>query len=351
MSSLSGAQAAPTSAIGANLQQLLTDGRVPGASIAVIRDGEIAELATAGARNVSIAASFDTDTIFEAASLSKPVFACAVLQLVDAGTLLLDAPLARHVPDYVSDDPRAAEITARHVLSHTTGLPNWRSKDNPLKTYFSPGERFSYSGEGFVWLQRVVEAMTGEPLGATMQRLVFDPLEMRRSAYVWRPEFDANHADPHDDALTPGTKTKPAAGNAAHSLQTTAGDYARFLRAVLSGARLIPATARLWLEPEVRLRRACRQCLSDDLPDVDQRVDWGLGWGLQPDDGTFFHWGDNGSCKAFAVGSVTKQTAAVVFTNGANGMSIMPDLIEGLMPGEHLAFKWLDYPRHVPNRH
>ena len=195
------------------IQQLLRDGGVPGLSIALIRRGEIAELINAGTRNTSTRAPVEPNTIFDAASLSKPMFAHAVLQLIDAGALSLDAPLAKYVPDYVSDDPRAADVTVRNVLSHTTGLPNWRGNDYPLKTYFPPGARFNYSGEGFVWLQRVVEVISGKPVDSVMQRLIFDPLEMRDSGYVWRPQFDANHADPHDGALVPGTKAKPMAAN------------------------------------------------------------------------------------------------------------------------------------------
>lgn len=323
--------------------ELLRDGGVPGLSMALVRDGKIVEVVTAGTRNASTGVPVEVGTIFDAASLSKPMFAHAVLQLVDAGALSLETRLAELVPSYVSDDLRAAEITVRHVLSHTTGLPNWRSNDFPLKTYFAPGERFSYSGEGFVWLQRVVEAVTGESTDVLLQRLVFDPLDMRDSGYTWRPEFEGNHADPHDAALVPGTKNKPAAANTAYSLQTTAADFARFLQAVLSGERLRRATARQWLHPQVRIRWHRFECLSPGVAEADQRVAWGLGWGLQPDDATFFHWGDNGRFKAFAIGSVQQRSAAVVFANGENGMSVMPELISRVMPGEHPAFKWLDY--------
>ena len=116
----------------ADLEQLLKDGRVPGLSFAIIRDGKIVETKALGARDTSTSIPVDENTIFEAASLSKPVFAYAVLQLVDAGVLSLDAPLSMYVPNYVTDDPRAASITVRNVLSQTSGLPNWRSKTNPL---------------------------------------------------------------------------------------------------------------------------------------------------------------------------------------------------------------------------
>ena len=260
----------------------------------------------------------------------------------------MDTPLATCVPDYMPNDPRATDITVRNVLSHTTGLPNWRNNEWPLKTYFSPGERFSYSGEGFVWLQQVAEKISGESIDALMQRLVFDPLEMRDSGYVWRPNFDTNFADPHDSSGSPGLKRKPETANTAYSLQTTAPDYARFVRAVLSGALLKPATKRLWLEPQVRVRWHRYQCLSPTIPEADQGVAWGLGWGVEPDSNMFFHWGDNGPFKAFAIGSVADRAAAVVFANGENGMSIIPDLVDQLMPGDHLVFKWLDYPRYAP---
>jgi CubicO group peptidase (beta-lactamase class C family) len=335
----------PNRAQTAELEQLLRDGRVPGLSYALIRDGQIVETKAAGVRDISSGVPVDTDTVFEAASLGKPVFAYAVLQLVDAGELSLDTPLSKYVPDYVKDDPRAAEITVRNVLSHTTGLPNWRSKTTPLKTYFQPGERFSYSGEGYVWLQRVVEAITGQPLNEVMARLVFDPLEMHRSSYVWRADFETDYARPHDDQLLPADKKKPSKPRSAATLHTTAADYARFLQAVLSGARLKPGTAKQWLDPQVRLRQHCFDCLSTDRLDTDQHIAWGLGWGLEPDGGSFFHWGDNREFKAFVVGSLSNQSAVVVFTNGSNGLAIMPDVINLLLPGDHPAFVWLDYPR------
>ena len=331
----------------ADLEQLLKDGRVPGLSFAIIRDGKIVETKALGVRDASTAIPVDENTIFEAASLSKPVFAYAVLQLVDAGVLSLDTPLSKYVPDYVKDDPRAASITVRHVLSQASGLPNWRSKTNPLKTYFQPGERFSYSGEGFLWLQQVVEAATGQSFNSVMARLVFDPLEMRRSSYVWRADFEADYARPHDAQPAPSDKRRPTKPRSAATLHTTAADYARFLLAVLSGARLKPETAKQWLDPQVRLRQHCIECLATDGQDADQHVAWGLGWGLEPDAGSFFHWGDNGQFKAFVAGSPADRSAVVVFTNGYNGMAIMPDVINQLMPGNHPAFIWLNYARNA----
>ncbi|MBR0833760.1 serine hydrolase [Bradyrhizobium manausense] len=184
------------------------------------------------------------------------------------------------------------------------------------------------------------------PLNDVVTRLVFDQLDMKRSSFIWRADFEADYAAPHDSKPASGNKRRPSKAVTASSLQTTAADYARFLQAVLSGARLKPATAKQWLEPQIRLRQHCIQCLSTDQPDADQHIAWGLGWGLEPDGGSFFHWGDNDQFKAFVIGSRADQSAVVVFTNGSNGMAIMPDVVHQLMPGDHPAFAWLNYSRH-----
>jgi CubicO group peptidase (beta-lactamase class C family) len=336
----------PTSATALDLQQLMTEKRVPAVSIAVISKGKIVQLKTAGVRNATSGTPADPDTIFGGASLSKPVFAYLVLQLVDAGVLSLDEPLARIVPDFVPKDPQSATITVRQVLSHTTGLPNWRNVKQPLKTHFPPGEKFSYSGEAFLWLQRAVQVKTGKSIDTLAQRWC-SALRMRRSSFVWRPS--STPTLPILDAdLVPTPKYKSPSAKVAGSLQTTAADYARFMLAVMSGARLKPATARLWLQPQVRLRQQCFLCIDSTAPEGDQRIAWGLGWGLEPDPGTFFHWGDAGRYMSFAAGSVAKRSGVVVLVNGANGMVIMPDLVGKLMPGDHPAFAWLNYPRQPP---
>jgi hypothetical protein len=193
-----------------------------------------------------------------------------------------------------------------------------------------------------------VEAITGEPLEALMHCLVLEPLGMTSSSYLWQPAFEANYGAPHDASQKVGIKRKPEQAMAAYSLHTTAADYACFLRAVLAGTRLRPSTAALWLAPRVALRQPGIVALQSDDPGIDTGGAWGLGWGLEPDQGTFFQWGDNdqGRHKTFAIGSVREQAAVVILTNGFNGMSIVPELVEDVLPGRHPCFDWLGYERH-----
>jgi hypothetical protein len=326
--------------------RLTTEATVPGLAAAIIQDGRLDRHVCCGVRRAQSARVVDENTVFEAASLTKPVFAHMVLQLVDQGYLSLDAPLGDHLPNYVPGDHRASTITPRRVLSHSTGLPNWRNAEWPLKSHFPPGDRFSYSGEGFLYLQKAVEAITRKQAHILVEQLVFEPFAMTQSSLIWNSRFDTNRAYPHDDFGRPALSFKPGEANAAWSLQTTTSDFARFLLAVLDGSRLKPESAELWLRPQIEVRHHGAECLGPSDGTVATGVAWGLGWGLEPAEGTFFHWGDIPGGRAFTIGSIHDRHALVIFTNGAAGLSIMPELVAHFMPGDRPSLVWLDYARH-----
>jgi CubicO group peptidase (beta-lactamase class C family) len=338
------------------IPQLMSEAEVPGLAIALIRDSKVIWTQNYGFANTETKVPVNNATVFEAASLTKPVFAYAVLKLVDAGKLNLDTPLIKYLPGRydVGDDARLDQMTARHVLSHTTGFPNWRPRGaKELKIHFTPGDHFSYSGEGFVYLSKVVEHITGESTEAFVKRMVFDPLEMKSSTLVWRNDYESLKAFNHDWAGGVSGRRKPDQANAAASLQTTANDYAKFVIAMLKGNGLKPATARLMLTPQSNV--TLNGAFNLDKPDAKRSSDvlWGLGWGLEKTaEGTaFWHWGDNGDTKAFVLAYPQRKTGLVMFANSANGLSLLNELVRGAMGNDHPALAWLSleqynsYPR------
>ena len=329
---------------------------IPGLSIAVIRDSKVIWTRGYGVTNAETKVRVNDNTVFEAASLTKPVFAYAVLKLVDSGKLDLDTPLVKYLPGRydVGEDQRLDQITARHVLSHTTGFPNWRPRgDKTLKMYFTPGNRFSYSGEGFVYLSKAVEQITGESLVAFVKRTVLDPLEMKNSNLVWRDDYESLKTFSHDGVGGVSGRGKPDKPNAAASLHTTADDYAKFVVAMLKGNGLKPATARLMLTPQSTVTLAGAFSINAPEAKLSPTVTWGLGWGLEktPEGIGFWHWGDNGDTKAFVLAFPKQKTGLVMFANSANGLSIINELVGSAMGNDHPALAWLNleqynsYPR------
>jgi len=331
----------------ANIPALMEKAGVPGLSIAVIRDGRTVWSESFGVRSETTKKPVTKDSYFNVGSLSKPVFAYGVLKLVDAGKLKLDEPLAPYLPKEMTEgDPRFQQITARFVLSHRTGFPNWPGDGKPLTIHFTPGERFSYSGSGMVFLQKAVEKITGKPLNDYLREAVFEPLGMKHSSYVWSPAFESDVAIGHDIAGVPVDLFKADQANAAASLETTAGDYANFLDAILEGKGLTPATVHEMERIQIAVDPACANCI-DSTPSgkLSTSIFWGLGFGIEKtaEGESLWHWGDNGVFKAFFVARPASKSGVVYMTNSENGLSIGRQILAETLGGEQPAFEWLKY--------
>jgi len=344
--SAKGSSEGSTNQLEKDVPDLMKKFGVPGIEIALIRHGKTTWLHAFGVRETRTGQAVMNDTIFEAASLSKPVFAYGVLKLVEQGRLGLDVPLTTYLPKpYIAGDDRLAKITARIVLSHRTGFPNWRDGD-ALPIYFTPGERFSYSGEGYVYLQRVVEQITGKPLNDYMTEAVFQPLGMSSSSYVWKSSFDAVTATGHEANGKAVDKWKPNEAGAASTLNTTARDYALFVEAVLNAKGLKPATLREMETSQVALDPECRICIKHEPKQLSKNLFWGLGWGIERNDGReqIWHWGDNGSFKAFVMAEPKTKSGVVMFADSENGLELARPLVDEAMGEDSLAFDWLNGP-------
>ena len=351
------------------LLKLMEWANVPGLAIAVIERGKLAWSQGFGVKKAGESEPVTKDTLFGAASLSKPLFAYAVLLMRDEKLIDLDRPLWNYLPyeDLPAGD-QAKQITARHVLSHSTGLQNWRfQRDHKLEFAFKPGERFQYSGEGFYYLQRVLETITGRGFEDYMQERILKPLGMTNSTYSWTPaaegkmawghsnrrdaveafnaqrgrrmlEFAKEWNKPvgvwrHEDAARAHTTLNRDAlplpnsllPNTAGSLITTVDEYAQFMLRLLARNAADASSVREMLTPRTK---------------VNTSISWGLGIGLETYAGRslFWHWGDNGVFKAFMMGDPATGTGLVVFANAQNGHRIWQRVAAELMGRDHPLF-------------
>ncbi|BAZ41203.1 beta-lactamase [Calothrix sp. NIES-4101] len=304
---------------------------VPGLELAIIHDGQLLWSKAFGVKNKSTRTPVNNDTIFAAASLSKPLFAYAVLKMVERGQLDLDTPLTNYTAKPYITDPRIKLITARMVLSHTTGFPNW-SGDKPLTIDFTPGTKFSYSGEGYLYLQKVVEEITQQSLHEYLRNTILTPLGMSSSSYIWLPDYQSTASYGHDRQGKPTPMGKPKRASAAGSLRTTAIDYAKFLLAMMqSGSSDSPQLGESSLDEMLRSQIK-----------INQSLDWGLGWGLEKmaNENFFWHWGDLNTFKCFTLASRKSATGIVILTNSQNGLKISPQIVSQVVSGKHSLFNW-----------
>lgn len=273
--------------------------------------------------------------IFQAASLSKVVFAYIVMKLYENGEIGLDTPICEYTNiDRFADKERAKLLTPRMVLNHRTGLPNWStspsSEEWPTSTIefkFASDSCFGYSGEGFAYLQRAVEAIKGKDIDAIAKEIVFDPLGMNYTSYNWLPIYDSLAVDGYNKEGENRGKGRHPRANVGYTLRTCAADYSKFIQALLNGTGLKPETYATMFE--ANSGAALRY--NDNNRDCDQKIAWAMGIGTEENANhgkILWHWGDNGSFKALFLIIPSEKKSLVYFTNSAYGHDIINPITE-----------------------
>ena len=277
------------------------------------------------------------NTVFQAASLSKPVFAYIVLKMADRGEIDLDKPLSQYtdIHRFVNKD-WAKLLTARNILSHKSGLKDWAAApssdawpSSKIEFIFRPDSCFGYSGEAYAFLQRAVEKIRGKSLEEIAVEEVFVPFKMTNTSYIWKSSYDSQAAFGYNSKGENRGQGRHPRANSAYTLRTTAADYSKFLTVLANGTGLKSKTHKEQLSPAVNAvynfgkERPC-----------DKYIFWGLGVGIEknPELGDIiFHWGDNGNFKAlFIIVPAQKGRPAshfVYFTNSSFGHDIINQIV------------------------
>jgi CubicO group peptidase (beta-lactamase class C family) len=347
-------------------KSLMKAAHVHGLAVAVFNNNEPVYKKTFGYKRADSREPINNTTNFYGASLSKAVFAVMVMKLVEEGKLDLDKPLQDYLPKPIyeytptkkwhdnykdlENDSTYRKITARMCLSHTTGFPNWRwdTPDQKLSIQYTPGSRYSYSGEGLVYLQVVIEYLFGKPLEKMMQEKIFIPLGMKRSSYTWQTKFEKDYCYGHQANGELYEKDKDNQARAASTLETTLDDFTLFIRAVLKNVILKPATTKKMFTPQIKLRsiqqfgplRMRDSTLNDNI-----ELGYGLGWVLlrSPYGTGAFKEGHGDGFQHYAIIFPEKGTGIIIMSNSDNAESIFKELLAFAIGDVYTPWYWENY--------
>ena len=339
---------------------------VQGLAITIFNKNKPVYKKTFGYKRLDTKEPIQTRTNIYGASLSKPVFTMLVLKLVQEGVLNLDKPLEEYLPKPIyeytptkkwhdnysalKEDSLYKKITARMCLDHTTGFANWRwdEPDQKLRVNFTPGTRYSYSGEGMVYLQVVLEHLLGKSLEQLMQEKIFIPLHMTRSSYTWQNRFEDDYCYGHQATGELYEKDKDNDARAASTLETTLDDYTKFTEAVLRGRLLKKSTTKEMFTPQVRLR-SIQQFgplrFRDSTENDAIQLSYGLGWVLlQSPYGTgAFKEGHGDGFQHYSIIFPKTGTGIIIMSNSDNAESIFKELLEITIGDIYTPWYWENY--------
>ncbi len=306
--------------------------KIPSISVAQIERGKVIRVAAWGDQAPGVKAT--PHTLYNIASMTKPMAAEAMLRLVVKGKAGLDEPMANWwVDPDIASDPRRDKLTLRIALSHQTGFANWRFVDGgKLRFLRDPGTRFGYSGEGFEYAARYMQKRVGKDFETLATQQVFRPLGMKETALTRRDWFAGRIAPPttKDGTLLAPSIREPLNPSAADDGYTTPSDYARFLIAMLKPDRIGRKVAIERNQMQVSAKdQACEGARINICPDD---VGWGLGWAMMRsgDHNIYWHGGNDKGEATIGWWEPATGRGGVIFTNSAIGDAAFPDIMAAM---------------------
>jgi CubicO group peptidase (beta-lactamase class C family) len=300
-------------------ERWLKQKHIPALGIGFIKDGKIEQLSVFGELQTNKPAPINT--IWNVASMTKPITAIVALKLINAGKWDLDEPVYKYYTDPdVANDPRAKLLTTRIILSHQTGFPNWRGNNEEAKLSFEfePGTKHQYSGEGYEYLRKALEKKFKKSLEQLASELIFKPLKMKDTRFIWDEKMDSTRfARGHNEKGELYETQKNTTVNAADNLLTTVEDYSKFLVHILNGAGLSDKLYKEMITSQVK---------------INDYKHWGLGWWVDENinnnkDFALVHGGDDIGVHTIAFIVPRTKQALLIFTNCDNGTSAFEDIL------------------------
>lgn len=300
-------------------ERWLKQKHIPALGIGFIKDGNIEQISVFGELQTNKPAPINT--IWNVASMTKPITAIVALKLINAGKWDLDEPVYKYFTDPdVANDPRARLLTTRIILSHQTGFPNWRgnNEDGKLSFEFEPGTKYQYSGEGYEYLRKALEKKFKKSLEQLASELIFKPLKMKDTKFIWDEKTDSTRfAKWYNEKGELYETQKNRTANAADNLLTTVEDYSRFLVHIVNGAGLSDKLFNEMVANQVK---------------INEYKHWGLGWWVDENindnnDFALVHGGDDIGVHTIAFIVPGTKQALLIFTNCDNGTDAFAEIL------------------------
>ncbi|WP_433865624.1 serine hydrolase domain-containing protein [Ralstonia wenshanensis] len=348
-------QLATADTTNAAVRHAMADVPASGMAVAVIDAGQTVYLHAFGRRNAA-GEPLRTDTVMVAASLTKPVFAYFVMQLVDEGRIDLDTPIERYLPQplpsyppwsSLAADERWRAITPRMLLSHRSGLPNLPAlePDRRVHLHFDPGARFAYSGAGINLLQFVLERGLGLDVDAELRRRVFRRFDMRRTSMTWQQANADNQADGTTQNGEPRPHPHRQRAAAASSMDTTVEDYARFVAGLVRGDGLSAVSRAAMTASQGPITTATEfPTLQPELPAALRRPDLATGLGVVVFDGPqgpgFFKGGHEDFAGNTFVCLTRSARCVVLLSNDVRAERAFPGLVAAILGETGAPWRW-----------